>query len=74
MSPQSDFSLVFEQLKSILKPFAPRLTITADTSTAYSLDGPYSEKYKKDIFSPRHRPRKIMFPSISCLFTRFPNY
>ncbi len=50
MSPQTDFPLVFEQLKSILKPYAKNLTITADTSTAYSLDGSYSEKYKKVIF------------------------
>jgi hypothetical protein len=50
MSPQTDFPLVFEQLKSILKPYSKNLSVTADTSTAYSLDGPYSEKYKKAIF------------------------
>ena len=50
MSPQNDFPFIFEQLKSILEPYAKNLTITADTSTAYSLDGPYSEKYKKAIF------------------------
>jgi len=50
MSPQNDFPLVFEQLKSILKPYAKNLTITTDTDVAYSLDGPYSEKYKKAIF------------------------
>ena len=50
MSPQTDFPSVFDQLKSILKPYAKNLTVTADTATAYSLDGPYSEKYKKVIF------------------------
>lgn len=50
MSPQSDFPLVFDQLKSILKPYSKNLTITADTATAYSLDGSYSEKYKKAVF------------------------
>jgi hypothetical protein len=50
MSPQTDFILVFDQLKSILTPYAKNLTITADTATAYSLDGPYTEKYKKVIF------------------------
>ena len=50
MSPQTDFPLVFEQLKSILKPYAKNLTITADTTTTYSLDSSYSEKYKKVIF------------------------
>jgi len=50
MSPQTDFPLVFEQLKSILKLYAKNLTITADTSDAYSLDGPYSEKYQKTLF------------------------
>ena len=50
MSSQPDFPLVFEQLKAILKPYAKKLTVTVDTSTAYSLDGPYSDKYKKVIF------------------------
>jgi len=50
MSPQPDFPLVFEQLKSILKPYTKNLTITADTTTAYSLDGSYSEKYKRVLF------------------------
>lgn len=50
MPPQTDFPHVFETLKAILKPYAKNLTITADTSDAYSLDGPYSEKYKKALF------------------------
>ena len=50
MSPQSDFPIVFEQLKSIFKPYEKNLTVTADTATDYSLDGPYSEKYKKVLF------------------------
>ena len=50
MSPQTDFPIVFERLKNILEPFAPNLTLTRDTSSAYSLDGPYSEKWKKELF------------------------
>lgn len=50
MSPQTNFPIVFEGLKSILKPYAKKLTVTADTSVAYSLDGPYSEKWKKVVF------------------------
>jgi hypothetical protein len=50
MPPQTDFPLVFEKLKAILKPYAKKLTTTADSSAAYSLDGSYSEKYKKAIF------------------------
>lgn len=50
MSPQTDFSIVFEHLKNILEPFAPKLTVTANTMSAYSLDGPYSEKWKKELF------------------------
>lgn len=50
MGPQTDFSLVFEQLKNILKPYAGDLTVKADTSGAYYLDGPYSEKWKKELF------------------------
>ena len=50
MSAQTDFPLVFDSLKNILEAFAPKLTVTADTSSAYSLDGPYSEKWKKELF------------------------
>ena len=50
MSPHSDFPLVFEHLKNILKPFEPKLTVTADTPVVYSLDGPYSEKWQKQLF------------------------
>lgn len=50
MPSQNDFQLVFEQLKSILQPFAPMLSVTANTPNAYSLDGPYSEKWKKSLF------------------------
>jgi hypothetical protein len=50
MSPQSDFPKVFEKLKSILKPYEKKLTVTANSSGAYSLDGPYSEKWKQDMF------------------------
>ena len=50
MSPHNDFPVVFEHLKKILKLYAKNLTVTADTSIAYSLDGPYSEKWKKVIF------------------------
>jgi hypothetical protein len=50
MSPPTDFPIVFEQLKAIVKPYAKNLTITADTTDTYSLDGPYSEKWKKNLF------------------------
>ena len=50
MPASTDFPTVFEQLKKILKPYAPKLTVTADTSTSYSLDGPYSEKWQKVVF------------------------
>lgn len=50
MSPQTEFPLVFEQLKAILKPFASQLNVTVDTDEAYSLDGPYSPKWKKELF------------------------
>ena len=50
MPAQNDFPLVFEELKKILKPYSNKLTVTADTSSAYSLDGPYSERWKKVIY------------------------
>ena len=45
-----NFLLVFEQLKSILKPYAQTLTVKADTPETYYLDGPYSAKWKKELF------------------------
>lgn len=50
MSPQADFSLVFEQLKDILKPYAGRFSLKADTADTYYLDGPYSETWQKELF------------------------
>ena len=50
MSAKDDFPLVFEQLKNILKPYAGNLTVKTDTSDSYYLDGPYSEKWKKELF------------------------
>jgi len=50
MPAKNDFTPVFEQLKKILKPYAPKLTVKTDTKDTYILDGPYSEKWKKEIF------------------------
>ena len=50
MASTHDFPIVFEQLKTILKPYAQHLTLTTDAADAYSLDGPYSEKWKKQLF------------------------
>jgi hypothetical protein len=47
---QNDFQIVFEQLKNILKPYAKNLTVKTDTADTYYLDGPYSEKWKKELF------------------------
>jgi hypothetical protein len=46
----NDFPIVFEQLKNILKPYAKKLTLKEDTSDTYYIDGPYSEKWKKQLF------------------------
>ena len=50
MPNPSEFPIVFEKLKTILSPHAKKLTVKVDTPTAYSLDGPYSEKWKKELF------------------------
>lgn len=50
MSAQNDFPIVFERLKTILKPYAKNLTVKTDTPDTYYLDGPYSERWKKEIF------------------------
>lgn len=50
MSANNEFPIVFEQLKSILKPYAERLTVKTDTANTYYIDGPYSEEWKKELF------------------------
>ena len=50
MGSNDDFPIVFEQLKKILQPYAEKLTLTIDTPNTYSIDGPYSEKWKKQLF------------------------
>ena len=50
MPTQTEFPLVFENLKSILKPYAKNLIIKVDTAEGYSLDSPYSKKWKKELF------------------------
>ena len=50
MIAQTEFPLVFEKLKPILKPYSSKLIVKVDTSEGFSLDGPYSEKWKKELF------------------------
>ena len=50
MSPQTDFPVIFEELKNILQPHAKLLTVKTETPDTYYLDGPYSEKWKKELF------------------------
>jgi hypothetical protein len=50
MSAKDDFPVVFEQLKKILKRYEDQLTVKTDTPDTYYLDGPYSEKWKKELF------------------------
>lgn len=50
MPAQKEFPLVFEQLRNILRPYAQNLTVKTDTPDTYYLDGPYSEKWQKELF------------------------
>ncbi|CAG0960251.1 hypothetical protein ANRL2_00799 [Anaerolineae bacterium] len=50
MPGQTEFLLVFESLKDILKPYAEKLTVKTDTGDTFYLDAAYSEKWKKEIF------------------------
>jgi hypothetical protein len=47
---KEDLQPVFSQLKSILQNFEPRLLLKVDKPGSYSLDAPYSEKYKRELF------------------------
>ena len=50
MPASNEFPLVFEHLRKILKPFESKLTLKTDTPDAYHLDGPFSQKWKRELF------------------------
>lgn len=50
MSAQTEFPIVFENLRTILQPYAKKLTIKTDTTDNYYLDAAYSEKWGKELF------------------------
>jgi hypothetical protein len=50
MSSQSEFPEVFENLKSILKPYASKLILKGSGGDNFYLEGPHSEKWKKELF------------------------
>jgi hypothetical protein len=50
MTTPQDFQPVFQGLRAILQPYAPYLTLKHDSHELYSLDGPYSPKFKQDLF------------------------
>ena len=58
MPADESFNVVFQRLKSILQPYAGSLTVTADTNAAFSLDGPYSETWKRNLFFGAAQVRK----------------
>jgi hypothetical protein len=58
MSAAEEFPAVFEQLKAILEPYARTLTLRHDTPGLYYLDGPYSEKWGKQLFFASTQIRK----------------
>jgi hypothetical protein len=50
MPAKTEFLLVFESLKSILEPYAEKLTVKTDTGNTFYLDAAYSQKWEKEIF------------------------
>jgi hypothetical protein len=50
MPAQTHFPIIFENLKAILTQYAKGFTVKSDTPSVYYLDGPYSEKWKKELF------------------------
>jgi hypothetical protein len=49
--PGSDaLTPVFERLRGILQPYAPRLTVVHDTAENYYLDAGWSERWKRVVF------------------------
>ena len=58
MSDNPDFQAVFERLKAILQKFESNLLITLNEPGYYSLNTPYSPRYKKELFFGAVQVRK----------------
>ena len=50
MPSQPEFAIVFENLKSILKPYTSKLTLKGNTEDSFYLEGAFNEKWKKELF------------------------
>ena len=50
MPAHKEFQQVFEQLRDVLEKYERRLILQADTPDNYSLDTPFSARYKKTLF------------------------
>jgi hypothetical protein len=50
MANRENFTIIFEKLKPILQAYAPNLVVDADEPGNYSLNTPYSEKFRKEVF------------------------
>jgi hypothetical protein len=50
MPDRSDFPELFERLKMLLQVYESRLVVTDNTAENYSLNTPFSKKFKKEVF------------------------
>src|SRR5690349_18419115 len=50
MANSEQFPAIFVRLKALLSPFAPNLHVTDDGPAGYSLNTPFVEQYKKELF------------------------
>lgn len=50
MARTADFPALYGRLRTLLEPYAARLTVTADTPENYSLDAGYSAQFKRTVF------------------------
>lgn len=50
MPANDQFPEMFRHLKAIIEPYAPRMRVTADTETAYSLDTRHVMKSGQPLF------------------------
>ena len=50
MPKPADFQMIFDQLRPILQAYESNLVVEADAPGNYSLNTPYSAKYKKEVF------------------------
>jgi hypothetical protein len=55
----TEFPLVFNKLKGMIKPYTNKLTVKTDKADLYYLNAAYNQKWKRELSLLRHISKRI---------------